>query len=555
MGYIRFPIETDPETLVQEFYAYVQSFYPNYNPNDANLDVIIARFFAFKAGEIRDLASDVQDDIFRFYGATMIALPPFDAVQATGNTTWTVKDTAGYTIPVGTAVALTTTDGTSVPFITTTDVTIPPGSTATAAGAVLIQAIVAGSQANNLTGTVQLIDTKDFVTSVAIVGSTSGGVDAEIDSDYLSRLTRHLQRLSTRPILPNDFAMAAFDASAEVDRAVALDGYNPIHNLLTANQASAETDATGAAAASNTTLASTSAQAADGTKSISLTAIAGGNIGASIPGIIPPAAGSIVVSPGDVVTGLVSVRSATTARSTSATLRFYNAAGASIAAIVGPGANDSNAAWTPYTVVAAIAPALSAFVRLEVNIIGVGVSEVHYIDKQLIRRGTSTVWVPGGTPETGNEKMIAVSAINEDGTAISGPAKTAVQNYLQSQREVGFSVSIIDPTYTSIDVTATFKTLPGFDVTTAENNVEAAINNYLASKNWGVDASDPHLWIESKVVYRNEMIALISNVQEVDRVVTLQMGITGSALSSTSDIGIGSPAALTQPGTITATAV
>lgn len=554
MGYIRFPIETDPETLIQDFHAYVQGFYPNWTPSDANLDVIIARFFAFKAGEIRDLASDVQDDIFRFYGATMVGLQPFNEVQAQGATTWTLRDSLGHTIPAGTSVSLQTTDGTNIPFQTVADVVVPPGSTTTAAGAVLIQALVPGSKATNLTGPVTLIDVKDWITSIALVGVTSGGVDAETDADYLSRLTRHLQRLSTRPILPNDFATAAFDASAEVDRAVAIDGYNPAHNLLTANQASAETDASGwVNIAAATTPSSTSAQAADGTKSVALTQSSATVMEAHTP---QNAGALIPVTPGDVITGLVSIRSNATIRQFKARLYWYNAGGSVILVTDGVGANDSTTVWTNYTVTGTAPPLAAKAAIGVVSSTTVANGEVHYVDKAALRRGVSIVWSAGGTAETNNARMVTVAAVTSSGTPVSAGAKTTINTFLQSQREVGFVVSVIDPTYTSIDVTTTFKVLSGFDSVTTHDNVVAAIQNYLSPKNWGVDPTDPHIWIESRIVFYNEVIALISNVQGVDRVVTLTMNIsTGGFTPAAADVTIAGPAGLTQAGAITATVV
>jgi hypothetical protein len=66
----------------------------------------------------------------------------------------------------------------------------------------------------------------EFVVSVTLTAQTSGGVDAETSTQYNDRLARRLRRLSTRPILPEDFASMALDIEG-VYRAVAIDGYNP----------------------------------------------------------------------------------------------------------------------------------------------------------------------------------------------------------------------------------------------------------------------------------------------------------------------------------------
>jgi hypothetical protein len=59
-----------------------------------------------------------------------------------------------------------------------------------------------------------------------MVNPTAGGIDAEPDDVYLSRLTDELTLLAPRPILPVDFAIMARDVTG-VTRATALDGYDP----------------------------------------------------------------------------------------------------------------------------------------------------------------------------------------------------------------------------------------------------------------------------------------------------------------------------------------
>jgi uncharacterized phage protein gp47/JayE len=56
--------------------------------------------------------------------------------------------------------------------------------------------------------------------------TTTGGVDAELDADYLDRLSAELTLLAPRPILPNDFSLFAREIPG-VARAVAIDLYDP----------------------------------------------------------------------------------------------------------------------------------------------------------------------------------------------------------------------------------------------------------------------------------------------------------------------------------------
>lgn len=223
--YIGYPIETNPDDLAQDAFDYISANVPDWEPHDGQFEVWLIEALSQMAAEARDVASDVPVTIFRYFGASILNLPPIDAAAASVNSTWTMVDTAGYTIEEGTVVGIPSA-GELIPFEVDADVTIAPGSASTPAGSVVLRAQVEGEEANGLSGTPELIDTNDDVTSIALVGSTSDGVDAEEDAAYLARLAAELQLLTPRPILPQDFAVLARRV-AGVDRATAIDGYNP----------------------------------------------------------------------------------------------------------------------------------------------------------------------------------------------------------------------------------------------------------------------------------------------------------------------------------------
>lgn len=227
--YIRFPIEIYPDDLLDRVYDYIQGRFPSWTPNEGNLDVWLAQAMASEAADLAQTASDVQDDIFRYYGATVISLPPIDEAQASADSTWTMRDALGYTVAADTIVGIRAPDGSLVPFRTMTDFSVAPGSTATADGEVALLAVNPGADGSGLGGAgvpIELIDPLEFVASVTLTEVTTGGQDAEDDDVYLDRLVSHLRRLSLRPILPGDFAAMALDIPG-VWRAVAIDNYNP----------------------------------------------------------------------------------------------------------------------------------------------------------------------------------------------------------------------------------------------------------------------------------------------------------------------------------------
>jgi uncharacterized phage protein gp47/JayE len=226
-SYISYPIETSPQDLLDEMIAYIKSKAPSWVENDANLDVWIMQIVASQAGDLRTLASDVPDTIFRYFGSTLLGLAPIDDIAAATTSVWTMRDNAGYTVPAGTFVTIRDDAGNDFAFQTEVDVVIFAGSTT--AGSVRLVATqpgLAGSGLGSPGGPVNLLDTLDFVASITQDDVTSGGSDAETASDYNDRLARHLRRLSTRPILPVDFETLALDIPG-VYRAICIDLYNP----------------------------------------------------------------------------------------------------------------------------------------------------------------------------------------------------------------------------------------------------------------------------------------------------------------------------------------
>ncbi len=228
-GYVSYPIESNPSVLLTQAYNYIKSRAPVWQEHDGNLDVWILQALATMASDLRVLATDVPDRIFRYYGDTILGVHPQAATSAQVRTTWTAIDLNGHLIPAGTHVGIRDGAGRIQDFQTVNDITIIPGLSETGEGEVVLIAVEPGSAASNLgvTGdTAELIDSRDFVDTVTLFETTAGGVDAETVDEYTDRLVEFMQNLSTRPVLPDDFARAARGFPG-VFRAVAIDGYNP----------------------------------------------------------------------------------------------------------------------------------------------------------------------------------------------------------------------------------------------------------------------------------------------------------------------------------------
>lgn len=228
--YVNIPLETDNNILAQDVYEYIQSFIVNWLPSDGNLDVRIIDAISLQAAQSRDVVSDVPTTIFRYFGTNLLNLPSLDGTAAVLNLTFTARDSAGYTVPGGTHVQATDAAGNISFWTTISDAIIPPASTTVTPVPAL--ASETGTAFNALTfvsGQIVLIDSLAFILQIDSVGASAGGIDAEDDPTYLTRLTRDLTTLSPKPIVPVDYAILAQNF-AGIARSLAVDGYDLIAN-------------------------------------------------------------------------------------------------------------------------------------------------------------------------------------------------------------------------------------------------------------------------------------------------------------------------------------
>ena len=343
--FITVPTTTDPDVLAASALDDLMTRIPGWVPREGHLEVAMIEVFSRLVAENRDVASAVPASIFRYFGTSLMGIPPVDAASALARSTWTVVNDLGYTIDAGTLVGYQLASDRQAYFRTVDPVTIAPGQTTTASGEVLLRAISPGAAYNGLpAGPVRLVDALAFVSTVTATETTAGGIDAETAEAYLDRLRQELRLLTPRPIVPNDFAVLA-RRIAGVDRSIAIDGYNP----------------------------------ANGT---------------------------------------------------------YD-----------------------------------------------------------------------------NERMVTVALADVLGNPVPDTVRAEVEAYLEAQREVNFVVHTIGPRYTTVDVAATLKALPGFDIETVRAAAIQTLRDYL----------DPKSWDWSVVVRKNELISIldrVEGVQYVDAVTT-----------------------------------
>ena len=491
-----FPIiETDASELYRIGMERIAELAPGFDTEVvASPEAWLMEAVAEIASEVQTAASTVPEEIFRYYGENVLGIAVLEGVAAHATITVTANDNLGHTIDAGTSFLLYSDAETSYEFQNEDDAVILPGDTFVTFDVACTTAMAASNGAG-VSG-VELVDSLPYVLSLAVVDVAANGSDDETTDAYLERLNATLQLLSSRPITARDFEISA--RANFGGRWLALDGFNPSNNLLTDNQASIETNTTGLVAHSNCVIAKTSAQAAFGTSSLSLTASSAANMSA---GTLTGLSG-IAVTPGETYTGRLSVRSAVTARTATAQIIWYNAAGSVISTSSGTGAADSAAAWGDRTVTA-VAPAAAAFAALDLLITSPALSEVHYMDKLQIRRGGTSGWVAGGTAEWNNALTITLVGIKDDGTTFTQLEMDAVQAFMQANRMVNFVVNVISPSFTAVGVTFDISVAEGFD---AADTLALAISNvqdFLSPEEWALPVSGDEIrWdVNTKVRY------------------------------------------------------
>lgn len=392
--YVNAGIETDPSALSETSFDELAARLAGWTPIPTEPDTVILEEVGAMAADVRDVASEVMTDIYRYFGASLASLPPVAEAQATVQSTWTAPNNAGYTIQAGWRVGIPAAGDELIEFEVQSSVVIAPGNTATAAGGVTLVQVDGSADGNGLGGVgqvVSLIDSVPYAFVITLTGATSGGADAESDEDYLDRLSAELALQSPRPILPNDFAVLARRVTG-VDRALAIDLYKP----------------------------------------------------ADVPYVGSPA--------------------------------------------------DSN-----------------------------------------------------------RPRSVTLALVDAAGAAVSGGVKSTVDDLLQSLREVNFEVWVIDPTYTTIDVSFTAAAYAGYDAPTVQAAAIAAVEDYLSAENWGLlPYSDERLWVSDDKVRYMEIAEVLNRVDGLRYVTALTIGPGGGPLG-TSDVTLAGVAPMPVAGSVLGT--
>jgi uncharacterized phage protein gp47/JayE len=212
--YLEVPVTTDAPTLADAAIAALQAQWPDWEPNDGNLEVVIIEAIAQMAADAAETASQVPSTIFNAFGQAFAGITRNSGSYASTTVDIGISDSLGITIPAATEVEI---DG--YVFATDLEFIVPPGS-ATASD-VAVTATVIGEEANGLTGsTSSMISAIARVSGVGVLATTSGGTDEETDEEYLDRLSTQMELQATTLVTTHDFELLALSVPS-VYRSVA----------------------------------------------------------------------------------------------------------------------------------------------------------------------------------------------------------------------------------------------------------------------------------------------------------------------------------------------
>lgn len=491
-SYVSPPVAKDPAALAAEIYELIQTHWPNWQPKVPNLEVLIIEGVANLIAGLREQASDVPAEIFAYLGGSILGVPRNDAVEAIAETTWTMKDNAGYTVEQGTYVGIPVTGSEVQPFEVVADIVVAPGSTQ--ATGVELRAVNEGEAANDADGVPYLLDAGyDFVTAIALTSGPSGGEDQETPQAYLDRLVARFQLLRDGAVLAADFATLAMEVDG-VDRATAFDnmqpGDNEIQRLTRGNLVSAGTFTISwqVGATTYTTAAIAWNASADAVRA-ALEAM-------NLPPVSPIDSGDVIVD--------------WNAVSTYWTIEFAGKyAGTNVNQVTVDSGGLTGGAVTPTTTQTA---------------------------------GAATVV----------DKEITVAVADEDGEPVSSAVSTAVQDELEAKREANFVVNVVDPAYTTVDVDYVVVARAGAVAASVEADCDAALADFLNPGMWGRQGPEHADWEQTDTVRINELIALLDDVESVSYVTSVEIAAAGATTQPT-DLLLAGIAPLPRSGTLNGT--
>jgi len=218
-------LDLDAQQLVEQALADAAVTWPDWTPREGNTEVVLLELLAAMAEEEVYALNRIGDGIVERLLLLMGIARDLGA-SAAATVTFTAGDDAGYTVPAGTIVRLTTAGAEDLDLATDTELVIAPGQTT---GTVAATATVPGTAGNAIPlGTdLEVLDSITGIESAELATATAGGRAPEDSAAYLTRATPRLSTFTTTLVRPQDVEAYVVSAYPAIVRVKTLDRYNP----------------------------------------------------------------------------------------------------------------------------------------------------------------------------------------------------------------------------------------------------------------------------------------------------------------------------------------
>jgi hypothetical protein len=521
LPYIDVKIETEPVELAADAFNYLEAKVPGWLPSPGNLEAWLIESLAQIAGELRVLVGLVPEEIFMYYGSSIMGLPPYQAVPATAVSRWTAKDDAGYDVFAGTVVGLH-----------------PPASSDVWAFEVVEDFHIGVTEDGGGT------DPPPEVIPGASATLTTQGPAANDDLTYTAPEGAAGNQTTVTYVKPNSQNATLRCNVTGQDIVVTLKtGPIPYASQSTASQIMALVNADAAASALVTVTLAPGSTGIDLCNAMAKAALTGG-VDASTGKTGAPASTDATIQalvPGAGASGLTGELEMIDVLDFIQTVE-----------LVGPtqGGQDAETADEYLDRLSDLLTLLSPRPILPWDFAVMAKTMVPGVD-----RCCAIDLYNADTGETNVPRCCTVVPIDENGDPVSDVIAAEIDALLQSQREINFLAFVAKPTYTAVDVTFAVVVYQLYDPQDVALRVIAQLTSYLSPAAWGLPPygdTGSQSWINETSVRYLEVAEQINRVDGVHYVRTLTIGLAGAA-QGTVDLVLPGVAPLTTPGAIDGT--
>ena len=192
-------------------------------------------------------------------------------------------------------------------------------------------------------------------------------------------------------------------------------------------------------------------------------------------------------------------------------------------------------------------PATPIDIEFVGNLGGQNVAQMTVTDSITGGDMTVTTTTAGVASDDTTEKAITVYPVDADGLPVSDEIKATVLAELEAVSEINFLYFVRDPNYNSVDVGYVAVPKRGYTDEQMIAACDGQLADYLSPADWG--RTQFERWENLPTIYVNEIVSLLDRLDPVERVVSVQLALSGDTLTA-ADLDLVGPVALPIAGTI-----